>query len=128
LAHGLGITNVDAEKIKRNIATLKEGDQKIVRDLIALTLDGILSETDNFVRSYEHRSGHAIEKIILTGGGVALEGFIGMVQAKFKGEVKVGNSFSKVDTPAVLAETLKSSGLEFAVAVGIALRKIQELD
>jgi type IV pilus assembly protein PilM len=127
IARSLSISDEEAEKIKRNIANLEEADRKSVNDMISLTVDGILAETENFINNFHHRSGHQIKKIILTGGGVAQSGFRELVEKKFKTEVSVGNPFSKVDAPKVLAETLKSTGLEFAVAVGIALRKMQEL-
>lgn len=128
MARALGVSNQEAEKIKRSIGSLNDADRKTVMEIVALTVDSILSETENFVNNYEQRAGRSIRKILLTGGGAALQGFVEMVQKKFKASVSMGNPFSKVDTPVILGETLKSTGLEFAVAVGIALRKIQEMD
>lgn len=41
-------------------------------------------------------------------------------------EVTLADPFQKVQSPAFLEEVLKNAGPEFAVAVGLALRKLQE--
>jgi hypothetical protein len=38
-----------------------------------------------------------------------------------------GDPFAKVETPAFLEGMLKQTGLAFATAIGLALRKLQEL-
>ena len=43
-------------------------------------------------------------------------------------EVQIADPFSKVESPAFLSHVLKQAGPEFSVAVGLALRKLQELD
>ena len=60
------------------------------------------------------------------GGGIALVGLIENAHKAFQIEVEKGDPFSKVETPAFLDEVLKKVGPEFAVAVGIALRRLQE--
>jgi hypothetical protein len=57
-----------------------------------------------------------------------MKGFLDVARSKFETEVVMGNPFSKVEAPAFLQDLLKQTGLDFAVAVGIALRKLQELD
>lgn len=128
ISRSLSISIEEAEKIKRNAGSLNDVDKKTIFDLAALTVDGMISEIINFINNYEQRSGTKIQKAILTGGGVALDGFPKLLEDKIKIPVEVGDPFSKVETPSVLSETLRATGLEFGVAVGIALRKIQELD
>ena len=127
LSHALNITPAEAEKIKRNLGSLNDEDKKIVNDVVALVIDGILAETENFVDTFSESRGKPIEKIVLTGGGVALFGLADLIAKRFKVDVKMGDAFSRISTPAVLAETLKTTGLEFAVATGVALRKVQEM-
>ena len=43
----------------------------------------------------------------------------------FKAEVEIGHAFSKVGAPAFLEKVLGTMGPEFAVALGLALRKLQ---
>lgn len=117
-----------AEKIKRNLGTNSEADEKTVYGIIDLTLDYIFSEAGSLMLSFQKKNNKSVTKVYLTGGGVAMKGFFDVAKSRFETEVVLGNPFSKVDAPAFLADILKQTGLDFAVAVGIALRKLQELD
>jgi cell division ATPase FtsA len=66
--------------------------------------------------------------VVLIGGGSALKGVVDVAKNNFQTEVVAGNPFSKVVTPAFLEKVLSETGPEFAVAMGIALRRLQELD
>lgn len=126
IAQGLQVNPEKAEKIKRNLHTLAEEDVKGVYDIIELTLDYIFSEANTVMLSYEKKYNKSLSKVILTGGGVSMKGFIDVAKAQFHTEVILGDPFAKVETPAFLSDMLKSTGLDFAVAVGLALRKLQE--
>ena len=58
---------------------------------------------------------------------IRFKGFAPLAKESFETEVVSGDPFSKVQTPAFLEEVLKHTGPEFAVAVGVAIRKLQEL-
>ena len=68
-----------------------------------------------------------VSKIILTGGGALLKGLKEKASLVFETPVEVADPFSKVEYPAFLEEVLKNSGPEFAVAIGLAIRKLQEI-
>lgn len=128
ISQGLQITVDKAEKVKRNLGANSEADEKTVYDIIDLTLDYIFSEAGTVLLNYEKRYSKTISKIYLTGGGVAMKGFYNYAKSRFQTEVVMGEPFAKVETPAFLTEILKESGLDFSVAVGLALRKLQELE
>ena len=128
ISKGLQVTIEKAEKIKRNLGEGSQADQKSVYDIIGLTLDYIFSETGSLMVAYQKKHNKSISKVYLTGGGVAMKGFFEMARSRFETEVLLGDPFNKVDAPVFLADLLKQTGLDFAVAVGIALRKLQELD
>lgn len=48
-------------------------------------------------------------------------------QAKLEMEVIKGHPFSVVEAPVFLHDVLTQAGPEFAVAIGLALRKLEEL-
>lgn len=127
IAQGLQIPPEKAEKVKRNIGALSDEDRKTIFDIVGISLDFIFSEASTVMLTYQKRYNKDISKVILTGGGVAMSGFFDAAKAHFTAEVVVGNPFAKVDTPAFLSEILKTTGLDFSVAVGLALRKLQEL-
>ncbi len=64
----------------------------------------------------------------MIGGGSHMETILPFAEAHFQTQVVLGDPFSKVETPAFLENMLKTTGPEFAVAVGIALRKLQEIE
>ena len=128
ISKGLQVSIEKAEKIKRNLGEGSASDEKKVYDIISLTLDYIFSEAGSAMLAYQKKHNKSIAKVYLTGGGVAMKGFFDIARSRFETEVVLGNPFSKVEAPAFLADLLKQTGLDFAVAVGIALRKLQELD
>ncbi len=128
IAGGLQVPPEKAEKIKRNLKGDGSDEEKAVLDIISLPIDFIFSEAESFLLAYEKKYGKNIGKVILTGGGAGMKGFVDLAKARLPGEVVIGDPFSKVETPAFLRPILKESGLDFAVAVGIALRKLQEFD
>jgi len=62
--------------------------------------------------------------VILTGAGALLIGFREHAQDVFRTEVVLGNPFDKVEVPEFVAKVLAETGPEFAVALGLALRKL----
>ena len=64
---------------------------------------------------------------MLTGGGAALKGFREIAQTKLQAEVRIADPFGKTQPPHFLEQILKEAGPEFCVAVGLALRRLQEL-
>ena len=128
ISKGLRVSIEKAEKIKRNLGEGSESDEKSVYGIIELTLDYIFSEAGSLMLAYQKKHSKSIAKVYLTGGGVAMKGFFDVARSKFETEVVMGDPFSKVESPAFLADLLKQTGLDFAVAVGVALRKLQELE
>lgn len=128
LARSLGASVGDAEHIKRTIGLSSEPDNKNINDIISLNLDYVFSETSRVIGNYERKYGKNISKVVLTGGGCLLKGFLDLARTKFQTEVVLGDPFSKTEAPAFLEPVLRTAGPEFAVAIGIALRKLQESD
>ena len=56
-----------------------------------------------------------------------MRGLADLANESFQVPVEAGNPFLKVETPAFLETVLKETGPEFAVSVGIALRKLKEM-
>lgn len=128
ISKGLQVSIEKAEKIKRNLGEGSANDEKNVYGFIELTLDYIFSEAGSLMVAYQKKHNKTIARVYLTGGGVAMKGFFDVARTRFESEVVMGDPFGKVDAPVFLADLLKQTGLDFAVAVGIALRKLQELD
>ena len=80
------------------------------------------------VLNYQRKYAKTIGKVVFVGGGSALKGLAEVAQKSFQTPVVAGNPFAKTEAPAFLDEILREAGPEFAVAVGVALRKLQELE
>ncbi len=126
LSRSLGISVEEAEKMKRRQG-LQEGGGEENASLTAI-LNVIFSETNRTLSSFEHRFGHKVKDVVLSGGGANLSGIAALAQQNFSVSVERADPFKQVEAPAFLEEVLKGAGPEFTVAVGIAFRKLQEVD
>jgi type IV pilus assembly protein PilM len=124
VSQSLGLTIEKAEVAKRDQGL--EGDKSLA-EILKLGLDYIFAEANRALLSYEKKYNRAVNKVYLVGGGSALKGLANVAKDNFKTEVVAGDPFSKLATPAFLSNVLKETGPEFAVAIGLALRKLSEL-
>jgi len=124
ISQSLSISFPEAEKLKREIG-LEKTANKDVASVVDLSINYILSETNVVVLNYEKKYNKSISKVILCGGGALTKGLIDRVSRNFSAEVVYGNPFSKTEAPVFLDSILRTSGPEFAVAVGLALRQLQ---
>jgi Tfp pilus assembly PilM family ATPase len=65
--------------------------------------------------------------VVLTGGGGVTKELAAYAKQVFSLEVRVADPFSRVSAPAFMRPVLGEIGPEFAVAVGLALRKLEEV-
>ena len=127
IARVLNISTEEAEVIKRSIGMGKTVDGIDLSETVTTIADSIFSEANRFLFDFQKKRNQNIKSVFLTGGGSALHGFRDLAAQNFKVEVISGDPFEKVETPAFLRETLKITGPEFTVAVGAALRCLQEI-
>ncbi|HUC88633.1 MAG TPA: type IV pilus assembly protein PilM [Candidatus Paceibacterota bacterium] len=123
ISSSLGITFTEAEKLKRTVG-LNAAKNANVASIVRLSTDYIFSDTNSVVLAYEKKYNKSISKVIMIGGGSLLEGLLPLAAANFHIEVAYGNPFSKTEAPAFLQPILETSGPEFTVAVGLALRQL----
>jgi cell division ATPase FtsA len=126
LAQALSVPLSKAEEIKRTDGLHYEVEGKPISAHIPLHVDYLLSEATKVLLHYQEENHAVVSKVVLTGGGVLLRGFLEKAQEHFDTEVIMGNPFEKIETPAFLEDMFRKAGPEFAVAVGIALRELQE--
>jgi len=127
ISKSMDISFDEAEKLKRAQGILENNGTTGISGVSSVTVDYIFAETGRFVLSYYKKSGKKLSKIILTGGGSLLKGIKEKAQSSFETSVTVADPFSKVQYPAFLEEVLKTAGPEFTVAIGLAIRKLQEV-
>lgn len=125
ISKSLSITFAEAEKMKKDFGLYDNPVEKTLADIIKVHIDYIFSETNNVLLSYEKKNDRTISKVIFTGGGALLKGLREVAVNNFRAEIETGKPFSKVEAPEFLSKVLETMGPEFAVALGLALRKIQ---
>lgn len=126
ISRSLGIVIENAEKKKREIGLLGEGEDKLVSDIILTNLIDIFDEAKRVLEAYQKECNKNIGKMVFTGGGAVIEGLTDYASKNLEIESVVANPFETIKTPAFLDEVLKEIGPEFAVAVGLALRGLEK--
>jgi type IV pilus assembly protein PilM len=127
IARTLNVSVEEAEVIKRSTGLNKTADGVDLREAVSVIAEQIFSEANEFLFKFQKTRNQNIKSVFLIGGGSALKGFKDLAAQNFKVEVISGNPFEKVEVPAFLENILKETGPEFTVAVGAALRCLQEL-
>jgi type IV pilus assembly protein PilM len=125
ISKSLSIPFSDAEKMKKDFGLFGNPEEKSLADIIKVHVDYVFSETNNVLLGYEKKYGRTVSKIIFTGGGALLKGLREAAADNFRAEIEIGHPFSKVGAPQFLDKVLESMGPEFAVSLGLALRKLQ---
>ena len=128
ISKALAVPVEKAEVIKRDPKLGGYADNMDVSEAISFILDYVFSEANRAVLAYQKKYSKNINKVVLVGGGVELAGFKDRAHNVFQSEIVLGDPFSKVEAPAFLDEVLKTVGPEFAVALGVALRRLQEFE
>lgn len=127
IASSFQIPLKDAERLKRGIGLRETDDGKSVVEVVDLTLSYIFSEANRVLANYQKKYNKAVQKIVLVGGGSSMFGLKEYSEKNFGTEVVIGNPFDKVEAPAFLDDTLRGVAPDFSVAMGIAIRRLQEL-
>lgn len=126
ISQSLGISVEQAEVKKREIGA--SGEDPTILEVVKLVLDHIFVEANQTLINFEKKYNKSVSKVVAVGGGAAMKGLNNLVKEAFKTEAVMGNPFGKLSTPAFIEEILRETGPEFAVAIGTALRRLQELE
>jgi type IV pilus assembly protein PilM len=139
-SRALGLTVAQAEERKRKYGLSGEGPATTsgaalpagqagadLKKSFELSLNPMISELTRTITSWETRTNQTLSALVLTGGGATLRGLKEFMQSKIVTEIRLADPFTKTQAPAFLEAILKDAGPEFSVAVGLALRRLQEL-
>lgn len=123
LARTLNVSFEKAEELKRTYTKHQSIDPVLVEKTINSGNEYILSEADAVLLQYQRESQKLVQKIILSGGGVLLDGFYNHVVEHFKTPTEIVSSFDKAQSPEFLHDVLREASPVFSVAAGLALKK-----
>lgn len=122
-AHGLTVGVAETMKKEHGF---KATDASYDRRTIELVFARIFEEARRALVQYETTHNKSIASLVLTGGGGVTKELAAYAQSFFSIDVKIANPFAKTQAPAFMHKVLEDIGPEFAVAVGLALRKLEE--
>ena len=86
----------------------------------------IFTEAKRVMEQFETTYNRAVSTVILTGGGGVTKGLAQYAQTFFAIETRIADPFAKTKAPEFMRQTLREIGPEFSVAVGLALRKLED--
>ncbi|MCX6714046.1 MAG: type IV pilus assembly protein PilM [Candidatus Vogelbacteria bacterium] len=127
ISKSLNIPFDKAEEIKRRYGLMGDVEKGDLVESISPTVEYIFAEANKVMMTYQRERSRAVDKMILIGGGALLKGILETAKSIVSVPVVIGLPFDKVETPAFLNNVLKEAGPEFAVAIGLALRKLEDL-
>lgn len=117
-----------AEKLKRGYGKNEPAQDKAISEMTDLVFNPIFTNANEVLLQFQKRYNKNVTKVILVGGGSLLAGIHDKAQGFFGIETISGTPFDKVQTPAFLEPVLKKNGVMFASAIGLAIRKLQEME
>ncbi|TSD02052.1 MAG: type IV pilus assembly protein PilM [Parcubacteria group bacterium Athens0714_24] len=124
ISQSLGIDFSRAEEMKREIGLSDLPEHRDVNAIFEPVLNYIFSEVNRFIKDYQNKNNRSVGKVVMAGGGSSLMGLIDFSIKSFTIEVVLADPFIKVDYPVILSEVLKKVGVNFSVALGLALRNL----
>lgn len=127
ISNSLNIPFAKAEEVKRRLGLVGDIEKGDLVEMISPTVEYIFAEASKSMVKYQRDHKRSISKVVLIGGGALLKGIVEVGQGIMGVPVLPGLPFDKVEAPAFLNNVLKEAGPEFAVAIGLALRKLEDL-
>jgi len=122
LSHSLSVDFGRAEELKREIGLSDLPEHREMVTVIEPMLDYILSEVVNLIKDFNKKYQRSVGKVLLVGGGSQLKGLVDYSVKRLAISVEMAEPFNKVEYPVFLSKVLQESGVDFSVALGLALR------
>lgn len=126
IAAAQSITIGKAEILKKEHGFGSQEENSYEKSTIELVFSRIFDEARRAIMQYETANDKKISGLVLTGGGGVTKELAAYAKTFFSVDVKIADPFSKTEAPAFMRPVLEAIGPEFAVAVGLALRKLEE--
>jgi len=126
IANAQGFTIEKAETLKKAHGFAPPATDSYDQKSIELIFSRIFDEARRVLTQFETSRRTAVSGIVLTGGGGVTKALADYAKTFFSVPVSLADPFAKTDAPAFMRPVLEEIGPEFAVAVGLALRKLED--
>lgn len=123
ISQNLGLDQNQAEQFKRKFGLSQDKLEGQVLKTIKPILNNIVDEVERSIAFYSEQFGSNVSKILLTGASARLPELPSYLNATLNMDIQIGNPWASVSYPANYSDKLHNNLLEFAVAVGLAMRE-----
>ena len=124
ISQSLAIPIESAEEVKRTFGYNGDAANPYLKEVMELSSYPLFGEVARLSLMFERKYNQTIEGVILVGGGVRLPGFMDMYGKVVHAPGRTGAPFDQVRIPEFLNDMMKQVGPSYAVAVGLALKKL----
>ncbi|MFH1423404.1 MAG: type IV pilus assembly protein PilM [Candidatus Nealsonbacteria bacterium] len=124
ISKGLNVKYAEAELLKKKQGLLAENNGP--KETMLPLIDLIVEEVKKIFSSFFQAEGKEVEKIVLAGGSALMPGIVDYFAKNLSKPVEIANPFNNIYYPPILENTLKEMGPSYAIAVGAALRGLEE--
>lgn len=124
LARAHNVPLIQAEEMKREYGLIGNPNDPAIAEIARLSIERILGEAVRIVRHYSQINHVSMSRIILSGAGSLIKGLPDVARGGFEVPIVYGDCFNRLQTPPKLAPYLSDAGPEFAVSLGLCLRKL----
>tara|TARA_Y100000310_G_scaffold88351_1_gene85258 strand:+ start:508 stop:1728 length:1221 start_codon:yes stop_codon:yes gene_type:complete len=129
IADSMGVDAARAEQFKQDVgmgsssqATGESG--KGVSGIIEQSFASVINEM-KYTLDLQAKGGHAIEKVLLTGGSAFLPSLDKYINSSLGIKVFIGNPWARISYPKDLSASLDKIAPRMGVAIGLAMREIE---
>ncbi|MFH1780693.1 MAG: type IV pilus assembly protein PilM [Candidatus Nealsonbacteria bacterium] len=124
ISKGLNISYAEAEILKKQHGLPAENNDS--KEIMLPLIDLIVEEIKKIFASFFQAEGKEVKKIFLAGGSALMPGIIDYFMKNLSKPVEIANPFTSIYYPPILENTLKEMGPAYAIAIGAALRGLEE--
>jgi len=122
ISQGLGLDWTQAEQFKQKFGLSQDKLEGQIFKVMKPILTNLTDEISRSVKYYQEQYGGNLQKIVLTGNSARLPELVSFLKSILGIEVVYGNAWRNVNYRADITDQLNQNSLEFACAVGLAMR------
>lgn len=124
LAEKMNLTFIQAEQFKVDLSLSRKDESQLLPLMIQI-IAPIVTEIEYMIDFFSMTNQTKVEKIILSGGSSLLIGLTEYLSSKLNLQVIIGDPFSRINYSNEFKPIIDEVGPKLAVAVGLALRDIE---
>jgi Tfp pilus assembly PilM family ATPase len=125
LSQALSLPVTAAEETKRTFGYMGDDSNPFIKEVMQLSSYPLFGEVARLLLMYERKYNQVIEGIIVGGGGARTPGILDALHESVQTASRTATPFDQVEVPAFLKEMITKIGPSYAVATGLALKKLQ---